>query len=234
MKVQNTGRFIILFGVLTALLAGCAQLPGSDVPEDQLTPAQQRLRERSAAFNKTIWQGAATGAVAGALFGLVTGNDQKDILKGALIGGAAGALAGSYIASKQRQYANREDQLNSMIADVQQKNREAVVLIASMEEVIAEDRRRIASLRQQQRRGEISEARLQQALKSARADRAKIAEATENAQEQLGVFQESREVYSKTNPDVDTRGLDQEIENFQARINTMNDIVADLSAAELG
>ena len=43
--------------IALAVLSACAQLPvGSDVADDELTPAQRELRERSAAFSKTIWQ----------------------------------------------------------------------------------------------------------------------------------------------------------------------------------
>jgi len=93
-------------------------------PDSSLTPEEQRLRKQSQAFQRTVWEGVLIGASAGALLGVFQGKDTEGILKRALIGGAVGGLAGAYIANKQKQYSNTEDQLDSMISDVQKSNKE--------------------------------------------------------------------------------------------------------------
>jgi len=69
--------------------------PAEAEPASPLTPAEQRMRDQSRAFQKTVWEGVLIGASAGAIWGLVKGDDARDVMKKALIGGAAGGLAGA-------------------------------------------------------------------------------------------------------------------------------------------
>jgi hypothetical protein len=58
--------------------------------------------------------------------------------------------------------------------------------------------------------------------------------ATKRAEERLTVFKDSKTLYQKNNPSLNTAKLDKEIQLSQARIDNMNKIVKDLSAKELG
>lgn len=247
---------ILLIG---SLAAGCAQMPGlpgqtdattSQPPvtaedEANLTPAQRQLRaqirkqeEQEEAFNRTILQAVATGAVVGAVIGALTGDDSKERLRNAAIGGVAGgvvgALAGKYVAYKQQQYANAEDQLDSTIADVQQWNQQTDELLVSMRAVLAENKLKLETLRRQQRSKQISQEQMQRELVKVKADRDKMAAATKRAEERLTVFKDSKTLYQQNNPSLNTAKLDKEIQLSQARIDNMNKIVKDLSAKELG
>ena len=207
----------------------------TQVSEDELSPAQHRLRERKTAFEDTVWEGALIGAGVGALLGALFSEDKTT---GAILGGIGGAIAGSlagkYIADKQSQYADREDQLDAMILDVRNKNGEAEALIESIEEVVAEDKRRLVLLNQQFAQKQISETDYQQQLAIVRSDREAMRDAIGSADEQLTTFRDAKEIYAEQNADVDTHELDQEIGVLQAHIATMHGFVAELSAPELG
>ena len=138
------------------------------------------------------------------------------------------------MAKKQEEYADREEALDAMTADVQQKNLEAEELIESMREVVAEDNLKLVALNEQYEQKLISDADYRRELAVVKSDREQIDQAIENAEEQVVTFSEAKKIYEEQNPDVTTTQLAMEIDTLQNRISTMNAIVADLSAPELG
>ena len=97
----------------------------------QLTESEMRLREQNDNYTTTVLQGAAVGAAIGALIGILQGDDTKGVAIKAAAGAAVGGLAGAYVAEKQKQYADEEDQLDAIIADIRQTNEDTRQLIAS-------------------------------------------------------------------------------------------------------
>jgi DNA repair exonuclease SbcCD ATPase subunit len=81
----------------------------------ELTPAQQELREESDRFKWTRVQGAALGAVTGAVAGWFITDDWKGAAGGAAVGGVLGYAAGYYIDSVNQEYANEQEALNTRI-----------------------------------------------------------------------------------------------------------------------
>ncbi len=241
--IGKLGRRLAVALAALSLVAACAEGgPGGlslggqpEITEADLTPAQIRMRERASAFNRTIWEGVAVGAAGGALAGALFSDDRlQGALIGALIGGAVGGAAGAYVAKKQEEYADREEALDAMTADVQQKNLEAQDLIESMREVVAEDNLKLVALNEQYQQKLISDAEYRRELAVVKSDREQIDQAIDNAEEQFDTFSEAKEIYEEQNPDVTTTQLAMEIDTLQNRISTMNAIVADLSAPELG
>ncbi|MEE8270959.1 MAG: glycine zipper domain-containing protein [Alphaproteobacteria bacterium] len=232
---------IFAAAMVAALLGGCltdgGRLRIPHIFSADLTPAQQQLRERADTFNQTVWEGVAIGAAVGATIAFFTTSDDDDRVRNTMIGAAGGAAAGgiasSYIASKQEDYADREDVLDSMIVDVRQKNVESEQLIEAMRAVLEEDNRKLESLRAQLDSGEITRADYQGDIARIDADRVEMQGAVDSAGEQLGTFKSARHLYQEENTDVDTAQLNNEIATLQGRIATMNDIVADLGSGEL-
>ena len=184
---------------------------GGQTQEQDLSPAERRLREQSRAFQKTVWEGALIGASAGALWGIVQGKDTEGILKRALIGGAVGGLAGAYVASKQKQYSNKEDQLDSMIADVRKSNKETEDLIGSARQVLAEDKRRLASVEKRYKAGQASKADLDSTRHRVSENNAVVSQATKGAREKYSMFEGAEREYRQENPGVDTKALQSEL-----------------------
>lgn len=218
------------------LLSGSGATPvdrpaGSADAELGLTPAETRMRHRSHAFQRTVWEGVLIGAGTGALWGTLAGDDTEGILTKTAIGGAVGGLAGAYVANKQREFASAEDQLDSMIADVRQSNRDAEALIASIQEVLAEDRRRIAVTEQRYQAGQATQAELAATRSRATANRAIARDAVEGAREQHAMFSEAQKNYREDNPGISTNELERELKAYRAQIEALDDLAESISVA---
>ncbi len=215
----------------TSWMRGAGGGSSTAVQEANLTPAEQRLREQSRAFQKTVWQGALIGAGAGTLWGVIQGDKGSDVLKKALIGAAAGGLAGAYIGHKQNQYSDKEDQLDSMIADVRQSNADTKELIASVRTVIAEDKRRLADVRKRYKQGQATDAELASTRQRISDNQAVVAQASKGAREKYGMFQGAEQEYRQQNPSTDTARLQQEIKTYNKQIETLDGLASSISVA---
>lgn len=196
-----------------------------------LTPEERRLRQQSQAFQKTVWQGALIGAGAGALWGLIQGDDTRGVLTKAAIGGAVGGLAGLYVAEKQKEFANEEDQLDSMIADVRKSNAETEALIASARQVLAEDRRRLAAVERRYRAGQATQAEIAQTRRRIADNQAVIAQASSGAREQYRMFDGAEREFRQQNPGTDTGALQRELETYNQQIETLDGLADSVAVA---
>ncbi len=108
----------LLIGAMAAV-SGCETTGGGVDAGDQvavMSPAERRWHESNRQFKRTVAKGAIAGAIAGALVGaLVTKGKVSGVLIGAAAGAALGAGVGYYVATKNRQYANREEELSAKI-----------------------------------------------------------------------------------------------------------------------
>ncbi|WP_295391800.1 glycine zipper domain-containing protein [uncultured Thiodictyon sp.] len=218
---------------------GSSQTPAQDASDASLTPAERRLREQSHAFQKTVWEGVlvggGAGAVAGGIYGALHGGRAEDVLKGAAIGGAAGAavggLAGAYVAQKQKQYASKEDQLESMTADVRKTNAETQALITSVREVIAEDKRRLATVQKQVRKGQATQTELVAARRRIADNQAVVAQASSGAKEKQTMFQGAQRQYQKDHPGTSTAAMQQQLDAYNKNIKTLDGLAKSVSVA---
>ena len=208
---------------------GNSQAQAQTAVAESLTPAERRMREQSKAFQKTVWQGALIGAGTTGLIGLLIGEEAAMVAS--LLGGAAGGLAGSYVAKKQKQFSNKEDVLNSMIADVRKSNAETQEFIASVREVIAEDQRRLAAVQQQVRKGQATQADLDSARRRIADNKQVIAQAGQGARERQGMFQGAEKIYHRHHPDSDTGGLQRELDAYHKNIQTLASLAQSVSTA---
>lgn len=212
-------------------MGGGSASSASATPDASLTPSEQQLRKQSQAFQKTVWEGVLIGASAGALLGIVQGKDTEGILKRALIGGAVGGLAGAYIANKQKQYSDKEDQLDSMIADVHQSNKDTADLIASARQVVDEDKRRLASVQKRYKAGQATQSELNTTRKRAAENKAVVSEATKGAKEKYSMFEGAEREYRQQNPGTDTARLQSELRAYNQQIQTLDGVANTVSAA---
>ena len=240
------GVSFLLVLAMSVSMAGCASSPtvsqqtgGGDnagakdaaVPASELTPAEQRMRRQSEAFQRTVWEGALTGATAGAVFQGWLAHGISGAIAAASIGGAAGGLSGAYLAKKQREFAAEEDQLDSIVADVRQSNRDAEALIATVREVIAADRARLAAIESRHQAGQATEAELVAARRRIDANRAVIQSAVRGAREQSVMFTGAEASYRAANPQARTAALSQELESYRRSIDTLDSLAETVTAA---
>jgi hypothetical protein len=105
-----------------------------------------------------------------------------------------------------------------MIADARESNRDAEALIASGRDVLAEDRRRLASVERQYRQGAASHEELQREKARVRANREVLANASAGAKEQYSMFAGAKREYENQNPGTDTGRFESELETYNEHI----------------
>jgi hypothetical protein len=229
---------ILVTLTVTAMLAGCVGSGGGSSLPPPTTAAQAKLRQESEASTRTIIEGAAVGAALGGL-GVAIADlagakvDTKDYLIAAGAGAAIGGVAGSYVAQKQKEYASAEDQLDSVIADAKSKNQQARDLVGTMQTVLDEHKSELARLRRGVRNGTATQAQLDAELASTRTDQKVMQQAVDGTKKNRDILAEARNSFSQkaTTPQEKSRvrTLDGEIAQLSGRIDTMSDIVGDLS-----
>ncbi|SDX20289.1 YMGG-like glycine zipper-containing protein [Thiocapsa roseopersicina] len=227
---RRTGKSIVVVSVSLALLqAGCAGYPtmsGGTASGVPLTPAEQRMRQQSSQLDaKTSLQGCAAGAVAGALLGMLSdGKRSNNMMIGAAAGCAVGLAANAYVQSKRQQYQNDEQRIAAMTADVRAENARISSLIATSEEVIAADRKRLAQVNAAYRNKAISSEQARRDLAGVKSNRDQLRSTVDSlkAKQQDWVDISNLERQSGTN----TAQLDQEIGSLKKRISGLEQEVA--------
>lgn len=227
---RRTGKSIVVFGLsLTLLQAGCITTPTSNGgygATGPLTPAEQRMRQQSSQLDaKTSLQGCAAGAVAGALLGMLSdGKRSNNMMIGAAAGCAVGLAANAYVQSKRQQYQNDEQRIAAMTADVRAENARISSLIATSEEVIAADRKRLAQVNAAYRNKAISSEQARRDLAGVKANRDQLRSTVNSlkTKQQDWVDISNLERQSGTN----TAQLDREIGSLKKRISGLEQEVA--------
>jgi len=174
---------LLIVGALS--MQGCVT-SGSSA---SLTPEEQKLRQKSESFNTTMAEGAMAGALLGGLIGAFAGGNGRGALVGAGLGTLAGTGAGYYIANKKEQYANEEERLDVMIADVRADNTKLADYLTTVEKVIAEDKSRIVALRTGMNGSKQNAKELGAALASAQDNRKVMAESLDSLQKKRSEYQ---------------------------------------------
>jgi hypothetical protein len=212
-------------------ITGADAAPTPSASAQPLTPAEERMRQQSKAFQKTVWEGVLIGASAGTLWGVIQGDKAKDVLTKAVIGGAVGGLAGAYIGHKQNQFSSKEDQLDSMIADVKQSNRDTEELIVSVRQVIAEDKKRLAAVEQRFRKGQATKVEVDGTRSRIKENQTVIAQASKGAHQKQSMFQGAEQQFKKDNPGTDTARMQREIDAYNKHLKTLDGLAGSVAVA---
>ncbi|MEM9783375.1 MAG: hypothetical protein AAF899_12985 [Pseudomonadota bacterium] len=217
---------------LAAALGVAACAGGGEVAEftpDAETEAEAELRSRAEAIQSTKNEGGAVGGIAASTPGFTIGGGRSRRGSGSVnLGLFAGALAGAVVGEGQADFADEEDRLEALIAELDATNEEAEALLGSMQLVLEEQRRRLATLRAAVAEDSSAEAALRDeradAERSARIARDAI-EAAEARAERLG---ESRGLLEE---DGSRAEVDPKLQALSRRISQMR-AVAEALAAE--
>lgn len=227
-------RFQALAGVLVVVLLvnGCATASSGGDTGRPLTPAEERMRQQSSDYDRTIAEGIGVGALAGAALGAGIGaaasggNRGKGAAIGAVIGGlvgaAAGGMTGQYYADKKKQYANEEQLLDSIIADLETENRRLDSLVADTRTVVADDHRKLDQVRSDLAANRVSRQEASRRLAAVDSNRkvlaATIAKLRNRRDEWRSVAQKAR-ADGAGNPKV--AQIDQEINRLESQVALM-------------
>lgn len=223
---------VLAVAVSSSLLLSACQTTNtaSDRP---LTPAEQRQRQQADVYNQTLLEGIGVGCLGGAALGAGIGaatshknkgrNTLVDAGIGCLVGGLIGGVAGDYVASKQQQYADKEQQLDSMIADVRTENQRLAGLITTTQQVIADDKVRMDQIDQELASGKITMAQAKQKMAAVDDNRAYLDNTLSKLRERKTTYAEAAK---KTAPGASKAKTDA----MNAEIATLEKQIAQLEA----
>jgi outer membrane lipoprotein SlyB len=227
-------RSTIAAVLCAATLGGCVTGSGSYANDPYLTPEQRRLRAQDQDFNRTVGEGAVTGAVIGGLLGALVGG-KRNRASGALIGAAGGALlgggAGYYVAKKKEQYANENQRLDSMTADVRNDNAKLAAYVANTRTVVAQNRAELNRLRTQYNTRQASRDELDRRISIAEQDASHINQTLGRLRERQGDYVQARnasrsEGASTASMDAEIARLNQQIAALEAQLGELNRAIA--------
>lgn len=190
-------------------------------PASNSTPAEQKLRAESSPFNRS---GVQACLVTGGGMGVLTymwKKDAKLAMAAALAGCGVGIGANHYLQERRKQYADDEQRLNQMIADVKADNERLTRVIQSAEEVIGEDKKRMDEIDQAYKQKQISIDDAQQEMQAVDDNRAFLEQTLANLKkreaEWIKVADSEREKQSPT----DMAAMDREINELQSQIASL-------------
>lgn len=224
-KIRRVVRTSSIGGLALAIaLSGCGPMltrPGSQQPG---SPAQQRMDQLSAAYRRTVLQGALIGAASGAAIGAVASS--KDRGRNARIGAGAGLIAGliagAVVGEQQKQYAGTENELNELIASSRQSNAILDQLVKDMEAVVSEDNARIAEIESQLQQGQIDQAEAQRRLTRVNQDRQQMQATIDTARKRKAELEQASAAAAAASKDAASAGtrtqLDDEIQRMDKLI----------------
>lgn len=209
----------------TMLLSACQTTGSSDRP---LTANEQRMREQAATYNQTVAEGALLGCLAGGGVGAGVGavgskkkKGQNALLGAALgcaVGGVVGAGAGAYIADKQEQFATKEQQLDSMIADVRGDNQKLSQLISNTQMVIADDKARMDQIDQQLASGKITMDQARKQMASVDDNRTYLDNTIQGLRKKKETYAEAAKQTTSDVPKAKADAMNQEIATLERQI----------------
>ncbi|MBK1655433.1 glycine zipper domain-containing protein [Allochromatium vinosum] len=185
-----------------ALVTGCA-----NIQDDQ---------------QRTQAEGAAAGAVLGALVGYAIDRERGAAI-GALIGGGAGFVVGNEIAKRKKAYANTEDFLNAQIARVAEFNRTTLAYNDKLHREIASLDRESKRLQAQYKSGAVKKQTLvskRNALNEKIAGSKKLEQTlVQEQQVQSQILADERKTRPANDPYI--RKLEHEVKTLQGNIDTL-------------
>jgi hypothetical protein len=162
---------------------------------ENLTPAEQALRDKSDRFNETVGTGAVIGAVLGGLIGALAagkGGHGEAIAIGAASGAALGGGAGYYLASRNDSYASREQALNARVTAARREAYDYQQMANLSDQVRADNEAKLASLDGRLKAGQITAGEYRRQTASMQEDVHRLQQALEhNEKVQVGIRQDA-------------------------------------------
>ncbi|MGL4686303.1 MAG: glycine zipper domain-containing protein [Commensalibacter sp.] len=196
-KLKNKIGLLLLSTAFT--LSACMSTPAYD---PNLTPQQNKERQRNAQYNRTLGSGALTGVLAGALIGGLAGKG-KGAAIGALSGAAVGSGAGYLIANRTERQQLTEDNLNNAIAQAHQIAVSAEDDAKNALAYVTEAQSEILTLNQKIRSGKLSKVQSQKQLAEIQSLSNKANKVSQDINERINFYtqenQKIQHVYQLTN-----------------------------------
>lgn len=213
-----------LIGTLSLSACGPVESPNASVTRGTATAAEAELQRRSQALQKTIIEGAAAGAAAGAVLSLINGGN--NFWESVAVGAVAGGLAGTYVGSLQRNFADRESQLTQARKDIKATNSDVAATLQVMRVVQQREVAELQELRAALAAGRTDSASLAARIGVAEANLADMEGAINGAESRAEEFTRARAAIAA---EPGQGNIDNELAELQNRIAQMRAVAEDLS-----
>ncbi len=232
-------RAVLSLALIAPLLAGACETDKEAQRPPEQSQAQRDMRDSSERLSEplegTVTEATTRGGLLGGIsFGI--GGGRKRISTGIVTGAMIGSLAGRYVAAKQAKYSGEVEVLEAITEDIRGKNRDATRTVEAMELVVAEDRARLAEIRQAVDEGKADEDRLKQQIAVAERDLKTMKATVTKAEDHAKTFSNARAIVLEDSEDPglkerpEMKVIDGEIETLRARIRSMHDLIDELSS----
>lgn len=159
---------LFMICLLALAITGCktmgtgagAQSAGPQ-PSPQLTGSDE-----ARFFSKSGLQACAGGALVGLATCKLTNtcDSNKGMFTAAMVGCGVGMGANYYLDQRRSEYANTEQRLDTMIADVREDNRKLQTLTATATDVLNQDKQKLTTLKSQLAQKQVEKTAAQQQL----------------------------------------------------------------------
>lgn len=214
-------RLMAVLGLsATLVLSGCQSNKGAD---PRITN-----NDDMEFFSKSGIGACAGGAAIGALSCLVANVDNKGacMIVAALAGCGVGIGANAYLDNKRKNYASKEEMLNSMIADIQKENQHLQSASNTAKAVIADDKRALAKIEQDMKQQHLNKAAAEKQLKGIDANiavlRTRLSDMQKREAEWRDISAQSRENGIKTAQlDTQINGMKQQVASLQEELDSL-------------
>jgi peptidoglycan hydrolase-like protein with peptidoglycan-binding domain len=207
-----------------ALYAALKPGAGAPVPSNgnstpgSATPAEQQLRAESAVFNKSGLQACLITGGATAVLTYLIKKDEGAAIAAAIVGCGVGIGANYYLQQRRKEYASDEQRLEQMIADVRADNERLGRIIASAEEVVSDDKKKIDSIDRAYKQKQITMEQARQQMQSVDDNREYLEQTLANLKKREADWLEIAEAERGNQSSADMAGMDQEIGTLQNQI----------------
>ncbi|MGH8627543.1 MAG: glycine zipper 2TM domain-containing protein, partial [Gammaproteobacteria bacterium] len=196
-----------------------------------MTPAEQRLAQQSQAYNDTQLEGCLLGAGAGLVGACTVGNCKlADIVIGMAVGAAVGCTAGTYLANVQKGHGTAEEQLNVVINDVRRQNQDLVAYNQTAQNVIAENKLKLAQLQKDIAAGRKSRAQAKEELVSINRAEQTLQTTLTNAKKKRDDLKQAANAIKSSNPE-QRAVADQEVKQLEQQVATLESNLQSLTEA---
>jgi len=220
---------IVLAVVLAASLGACKTLTTGGGSSSGPQPSPQLTGSDEARF---FSKSGLTACAGGALVGLATCklsntcDSDKGMITAALVGCGVGMGANYYLDQRRAEYANTEQRLDAMIADVREDNRKLQTLTATATDVLQQDRQKLATLKTQLAQQQVARTAAQQQLAQVDANTRYLRTSLANLQKRE---QEWRQVaQAEQQKSQQHQQLNDEINRMQKQIISLQESVQDV------
>lgn len=220
---------IVLVVVLAASLGACKTLTTGGGSSTGPQPSPQLTGSDEARF---FSKSGLTACAGGALVGLATCklsntcDSDKGMITAALVGCGVGMGANYYLDQRRAEYANTEQRLDAMIADVREDNRKLQTLTATATDVLQQDKQKLATLKTQLAQQQVAKTAAQQQLAQVDANTRYLRTSLANLQKRE---QEWRQVaQAEQQKSQQHQQLNDEINRMQKQIISLQESVQDV------